>query len=66
CRPWSPVNNCTPAAGHRWEDDAPWPSQVEPHHDFEYFANNDFVCFDKFGEFNPDLFVEMGKLCTKK
>ncbi|MGK5021937.1 replication endonuclease, partial [Janthinobacterium sp. LB2P10] len=39
CRPWSPVNNCTPAAGHRWEDDAPWPSQVEPHHDFEYFAN---------------------------
>ena len=58
CRPWSPVNNCTPDRDVKWERDAPWPEEIAPHHDLAYFADCDFACFDKFGDFNPDLFIE--------
>ena len=57
--PRSPVNNCTPAAAPFWEEGAPWPEKIPPHHDLAYYADCDFACFDKFGDFNPDLFIEM-------
>lgn len=57
-RPWSPVNNCTPASEKNWEQWAPMPAEIPPHHDLAYYADCDFACFDKFGEFNPDLFTE--------
>ncbi|WP_377704924.1 replication endonuclease [Pseudoduganella sp. UC29_71] len=57
-RPWSPVNNCTGNAAPFWEADAPWPEEIAPFDDSAYFADCDFACFEKFGEFSPDNFVE--------
>ncbi|WP_228892535.1 replication endonuclease [Pseudoduganella aquatica] len=48
-RPWSSVNNCTQAlavAAPFWEVDAPWPVEIAPHDDSEYFASFDFAYFD--------------------
>lgn len=56
--PRSPVNNCTDYAPPTWDALAPELEEMPAHHDLAYFANFDFACFDKFGEFNPDLFVE--------
>jgi len=57
--PRSPVNNCTEPAATHWSWSAPAPAEMAAHHDFEHYANCNFDCFDRFGEFNPDLFVEM-------
>lgn len=47
CRPWSPVNNCTPASEKNWERHAPCPVQVEPHDDSEWWGQADFAVFEE-------------------
>jgi hypothetical protein len=56
-RPWSPVNNCTETAPF-WEVDAPWPQEVAPFDDSEYFASFDFEFFDKFEPFEQLEFIK--------
>ncbi|WP_254679428.1 hypothetical protein [Janthinobacterium sp. HH106] len=46
CRPWSPVNNCTPASEKNWERHAPCPAQVEPHDDSDWWGQADFAVFE--------------------
>lgn len=57
--PRSSVNNCTGVAAGHWSNAAPAPTRMPVFNSFDYYANCDFDCFDKFGEFNPDLFVEI-------
>lgn len=45
-RPWSPVNNCTVDYAPAWEEGTPYPREIDPHDDSEWFANFDFAYFD--------------------
>ncbi|WP_229490824.1 replication endonuclease [Pseudoduganella namucuonensis] len=48
-RTWSSVNNCTVPPVETapfWEVDTPWPVEIPPHDDSEYFAAFDFAYFD--------------------
>lgn len=56
--PWTRVNNCTEDSRPFWAREAGYTFSVPAHDDTEWFAAFDFECFDQFGEFNPDRFIE--------
>jgi|GEM_PF-5261720 hypothetical protein len=46
CRPWSPVNNCTPTKARPWEQAGPGPVPMAPPDDSEWWGSADFSVFD--------------------